>query len=65
MYSDLLRLGVGFEVYRCNNEVALIRLLVVLSLEISEFKLLENLYTNLKERNAFKTSVLSTPLPPM
>ena len=52
---SLADIPIGCWIHRC----------VVLSLEISEFKLLENLYTNLKERNAFKTSVLSTPLPPM
>ncbi len=37
---------------------------VVLGLEISEFKSLEKLYINLKERSAFRTEVFSTPLPP-
>ena len=37
---------------------------VVLGLDISEFKLLEKLYVNLKERSAFRMEVFSAPLPP-
>ena len=51
---SLADIPIGCWIHRC----------VVLSLEISEFKSLENLYIRLKERNAFKTAVLSTPLPP-
>ena len=51
---SLADIPVGCWIHRC----------VVLGLEISEFKSLEKLYINLKERDAFKTSVFSTPLPP-
>ena len=37
---------------------------MVLGLEITEFKSLEKLYVNLKERSAFRTEVFDTPLPP-
>ena len=51
---SLADIPVGCWIHRC----------VVLGLEISKFKSLEKLYTNLKERNAFQTTVFSTPLPP-
>ena len=58
--------------YLLDNELSLadipvgcwINRCVVLGLEIAEFKLLEKLYINLKERRAFKTEVFSAPLPP-
>ena len=51
---SLADIPIGCWIHRC----------VVLRLEISEFKSLEKLYINLKQRHAFKTAVLSTPLPP-
>ena len=51
---SLADIPIGCWIHRC----------VVLNLEISEFKSLENLYNHLKERNAFQTAVISTPLPP-
>ena len=58
--------------YLLDNELSLadipvgcwINRCVVLGLEIAEFKSLEKLYINLKERRAFKTEVFSAPLPP-
>ena len=58
--------------YLLDNELSLadipvgcwINRCVVLGLEIAEFKSLEKLYVNLKERRAFKTEVFSAPLPP-
>ncbi len=51
---SLADIPIGCWIHRC----------VVLGLEISEFKSLKKLYINLKERNAFNTSVFSSPLPP-
>ena len=51
---NLADIPIGCWIHRC----------VVLDLEISDFKLLEKLYVSLKERSAFKTTVLSAPLPP-
>ena len=51
---SLADIPVGCWIHRC----------VVLGLEITEFKSLEKLYINLKERNAFRTEVFATPLPP-
>ena len=51
---SLADIPVGCWIHRC----------VVLDLAISDFKFLEKLYINLKERNAFQTTVFSTPLPP-
>ena len=58
--------------YLLDNELSLadipvgcwINRCVVLGLEIAEFKSLEKLYVNLKERSAFRTEVFATPLPP-
>ena len=58
--------------YLLDNELSLadipvgcwINRCVVLGLDIAEFKSLEKLYVNLKERRAFKTEVFSAPLPP-
>ena len=51
---SLADIPVGCWIHRC----------VVLGLDISEFKFLEKLYVNLKERSAFRTEVFDTPLPP-
>ena len=51
---SLADIPVGCWIHRC----------VVLGLEITEFKSLEKLYVNLKERSAFRTEVFDTPLPP-
>ena len=51
---SLADIPVGCWIHRC----------VVLGLDISEFKLLEKLYVNLKERSAFRMEVFSAPLPP-
>ena len=51
---SLADIPVGCWIHRC----------VVLGLEITEFKSLEKLYVNLKERSAFRTEVFATPLPP-
>ena len=51
---SLADIPVGCWIHRC----------VVLGLEIAEFKSLEKLYVNLKERSAFRTEVIATPLPP-
>ena len=51
---SLADIPIGCWIHRC----------VVLGLEITEFKSLEKLYINLKERHAFKTEVFSAPLPP-
>ena len=51
---SLADIPVGCWIHRC----------VVLGLEIKEFKSLEKLYVNLKERSAFRTEVFDTPLPP-
>ena len=51
---SLADIPVGCWIHRC----------VVLGLEIAEFKSLEKLYVNLKERSAFRTEVFATPLPP-
>ena len=51
---SLADIPVGCLIHRC----------VVLGLEITEFKSLEKLYVNLKERSAFRTEVFATPLPP-
>ena len=51
---SLADIPIGCWIHRC----------VVLGLEIAEFKSLEKLYINLKERRAFKTEVFSAPLPP-
>ena len=51
---SLADIPVGCWIHRC----------VVLGLEITEFKSLEKLYVNLKERSAFRTEVFSAPLPP-
>ena len=51
---SLADIPVGCWIHRC----------VVLGLDISEFKLLEKLYVNLKERSAFRTEVFSAPFPP-
>ena len=51
---SLADIPVGCWLHRC----------VVLGLEITEFKSLEKLYVNLKERSAFRTEVFDTPLPP-
>ena len=58
--------------YLLDNELSLadipvgcwINRCVVLGLEIAEFKSLEKLYVNLKERSAFRIEVFSAPLPP-
>ena len=50
---SLADIPVGCWLHRC----------VVLGLEITEFKSLEKLYVNLKERSAFRTEVFDTPLP--
>ena len=51
---SLADIPVGCWIHRC----------VVLGLEITEFKSLEKLYVNLKERSAFRMEVFSAPLPP-
>ena len=51
---SLADIPIGCWIHRC----------VVLGLEIAEFKSLEKLYVNLKDRRAFKTEVFSAPLPP-
>ena len=51
---SLADIPVGCWIHRC----------VVLGLEITEFKSLEKLYVNLKERSAFRIEVFSAPLPP-
>ena len=51
---SLADIPVGCWIHRC----------VVLGLEITEFKSLEKLYVNLKERSAFRTEVFDTPSPP-
>ncbi len=51
---SLADIPIGCWIHRC----------VVLGLEIAEFKSLEKLYINLKERRTFKTEVFSAPLPP-
>ena len=58
--------------YLLDNELSLadipvgcwINRCVVLGLEIAEFKSLEKLFVNLKERSAFRIEVFSAPLPP-
>ena len=51
---SLADIPVGCWLHRC----------MVLGLRIAEFKSLEKLYVNLKERSAFRTEVFATPLPP-
>ena len=51
---NLADIPVGCWIHRCG----------VLGLEITEFKSLEKLYVNLKERSAFRIEVFSAPLPP-
>ena len=51
---SLADIPIGCLIHRC----------IILKLEISEFKSLEKMYLNLKERSAFKTAVFNTPLPP-
>ena len=51
---SLADIPVGCWLHRC----------MVLGLRIEEFKSLEKLYVNLKERSAFRTEVFATPLPP-
>ena len=51
---SLADIPIGCLIHRC----------VILNLEISEFKSLEKMYVNLKERSAFKTEVFYAPLPP-
>ena len=51
---SLADIPIGCLIHRC----------VILNLEISEFKSLEKMYDNLKERSAFKTAVFNAPLPP-
>ena len=51
---SLADIPIGCLIHRC----------IILNLEISEFKSLEKMYDNLKERSAFKTEVFYAPLPP-
>ena len=51
---SLADIPIGCLIHRC----------IILKLEISEFKSLEKMYVNLKERSAFKTAVFNSPLPP-
>ena len=69
---ELLNTQLGKTNYLLENELSLadipvgcwIHRCVVLGLEIAEFKSLEKLYVNLKERSAFRTEEFDTPLPP-
>ena len=51
---NLADIPIGCWLHRC----------IILDLQLSKFKHLENWYKKLKHRNAFQTAVVSAPLPP-